>query len=161
MQKKSPHELTSQPGSYALVLHRSRGGSIMVGKFGILQFRAGFYVYIGSAFGPGGVRSRVGRHLQGSESRHWHIDYFRPGAEIIEVWYSNDPIRREHDWAQHLMASVGAKVPLRGFGSSDCQCRSHFVFFPACPKFDRFHEKLREQIPGHQKIKRIELDGSQ
>ncbi len=48
-------------GSYALLMENRRCSSILVGALGEVEFKRGFYVYIGSAFGPGGVDARVRR----------------------------------------------------------------------------------------------------
>jgi len=42
-----------------------------------LDLLPGYYIYIGSAFGPGGVRARMLRHLRADKPKHWHIDYLR------------------------------------------------------------------------------------
>jgi Uri superfamily endonuclease len=64
--------------------------SLRVGKLGILNGRSGYYVYIGSAFGPGGLQARVRRHLKAVSCLHWHIDYVRQILPIVEVWYTTD-----------------------------------------------------------------------
>ena len=45
--------LPSLPGTYALVLRFSSGLEIVVGRLGVLAVQPGFYVYVGSALGPG------------------------------------------------------------------------------------------------------------
>jgi len=32
-----------------------------------------------------------------------------------------------------------------GFGSSDCRCTSHLIYFPALPQFETFRRKLEER----------------
>ena len=48
---------------------------ILVGRLGALPVEPGFYVYVGSAFGPGGLERRVGRHATTEKKHRWHIDY--------------------------------------------------------------------------------------
>ena len=65
-------------GTYALILRSSSQQTITVGKLGKIKMRKGYYIYVGSAFGPGGVRARVKRHCHIRKPPHWHIDYIRP-----------------------------------------------------------------------------------
>jgi len=48
--------------------------AIRVGKLGVLPLQPGFYVYVGSAHGPSGLRARLAHHLGPGSRRHWHID---------------------------------------------------------------------------------------
>ena len=56
--------LPSLPGTYALVVRVSGRSEIAVGKLGVLAAQPGFYVYVGSAMGPGGLAARIGRHCR-------------------------------------------------------------------------------------------------
>ena len=47
-------------GAYALVLHLERKEEITVGRLGTFAFPAGYYLYAGSALGPGGLEARLG-----------------------------------------------------------------------------------------------------
>jgi Uri superfamily endonuclease len=96
-----------------------------------MQLRRGYYVYVGSACGPGGLRSRIGHHLRAAERPRWHIDYLRARLPISGVWYCG--LRCEHEWATSIAALPGAEIPLPGFGSSDCGCAAHLVYFKALP----------------------------
>jgi Uri superfamily endonuclease len=98
-----------------------------------MQLQPGFYVYIGSALGPGGVRARLAHHMRPAERPHWHIDYLRFHTTLEEIWFCYDPKSREHDWAIRLAGLPGASMPLAGFGSSDCECESHLLFFEKRP----------------------------
>ena len=51
--------LPPAPGTYALVLRVSAPTTLAVGQLGDITFSPGYYVYIGSAHGPGGVKARV------------------------------------------------------------------------------------------------------
>ena len=120
-------------GTYALVLFCSRPKLVRIGQLGALRLRRGFYVYVGSALGPGGVHARIAHHRKVSRQPHWHIDYLRRHTQLDRVWYSSGPVRREHDWARFIRALTGASVPIAGFGSSDCRCLAHLVFFTRRP----------------------------
>ena len=131
----------SQSGTYALVLHSDCTTTITVGRCGRLRLQQGCYIYVGSAFGPGGVEARV-RHHRGISARpHWHIDYLRPELRLVEVWFTHDPEHREHQWAAIFAAWRGTTVPLPGFGASDCRCPSHLFHLIRPPEFKRFRRK--------------------
>ena len=46
------------PGTYVLVLRCSSNRTIRVGCLGSIRLRPGYYLYVGSGFGPGGLRAR-------------------------------------------------------------------------------------------------------
>lgn len=43
-------------------------------KQGTARPEAGWYVYSGSAKGPGGLRSRLRHHFRKTKKSHWHVD---------------------------------------------------------------------------------------
>ena len=147
-----------EAGTYALILRASRARSIRAGQLGHLKVRRGTYVYVGSAFGPGGVLARVRHHEGISRAPHWHVDYLRPAVRIAEVWYSHDPIQREHQWAGILAAMRGASVPLPRFGASDCRCGSHLFFFESPPSLRSFRGRIRAAAPEHRRMERAGAD---
>lgn len=119
--------MRSEPGTYVLVLRSPGRERIRVGKWGELATEAGYYLYVGSAFGPGGVLSRVSRHCRGHKAKRWHIDYLREYAAVSAVWYIHSAVRYEHRWAEALR-NLEHTVPISGFGCSDCRCDSHLFF---------------------------------
>ena len=137
------------PGTYSLVLESSIKKSIEIGKLGTLRLKPGFYVYIGSAFGPGGLKARIKHHFNYSSHPHWHIDYLRPFLQLCEIWYTYDSIRREHQWAEVHAHSRIAYTTLPGFGSSDCRCPSHFFFYKSKPSGNHFRRKIRFKFKNH------------
>ena len=116
-------------GTYALLLHLPVSTSISIPRFGATAFAQGMYVYVGSAFGLGGIRARVGRHLRPSRKQHWHIDWLLPHMRVSGFWFSTAPIHMECIWCQLLSRLDGATIPVRGFGSSDCHagCPAHLI----------------------------------
>ncbi|MBU3948898.1 MAG: GIY-YIG nuclease family protein [Proteobacteria bacterium] len=130
-----------KPGTYALVLLSEKRTYTQIGRWGRLNIRPGYYIYVGSAFGPGGVLARVSRHCRKAKSKHWHIDYLREFAIIASVWYSHSPIRLEHHWAAAL-AKLDETEPVKGFGCSDCKCESHLFFAAKEPKLAKFSSVL-------------------
>src|SRR5208337_915533 len=92
----------ARPGTYVLVLSSRSTDLIQIGKLGALQLQLGFYVYVGSALGPGGLRARLAHHLKPSRRPHWHLDYLRAHTRVEEICYRHDARRLEHIWAAHL-----------------------------------------------------------
>ncbi len=143
--------LNSQPGTYAIILRCSDEDSILIGQLGEFQLRKGHYIYIGSAFGAGGVRARVMRHHRDEKARHWHIDYLREHMPMVEAWYTHDAERREHRWVE-VMTGMNLVPCLKGFGSSDCACYSHLFHVTARPKISLFRAAVTRQVAGHDRI---------
>jgi len=141
--------LKGKRGSYALLFHAPDTVSVSAGKLGELSLQQGYYLYCGSAFGPGGVEARTAHHRRLSKRPHWHIDYLRPYLQLLAIWYTYDPQPREHQWAQQLATLRGASFPFPGFGSSDCTCVSHLVRLGYRPSFTAFRRRLRLQVPEH------------
>ena len=144
--------MRSLPGTYALFFKSKQKNRISVGKLGSLNLQPGYYIYIGSAFGPGGLKSRVGHHNKISSRHHWHIDYLGEYLSPAEVWYTYDTIHREHQWSQALAHARGVSTPLSGFGSSDCRCKSHLYFFSARPSRNYFRRKIHTVVNDHARI---------
>jgi Uri superfamily endonuclease len=135
--------IPAQPGTYALVLACRRTGTVRIGRLGTMQLREGFFVYVGSAFGAGGLEARVRHHLRPAARPHWHIDYLRAACDLVEVWYTTDAARHEHGWARTMARLPGARVPLPGFGSSDCDCTAHLFAFACPPSIREFRQRAR------------------
>jgi Uri superfamily endonuclease len=104
--------------------------SLAVGRLGRFTFPAGYYVYAGSARGPGGLSARLARHRRRGKRLHWHVDYLLARARLVEAWTVVSDRRLECAWARAVMALPGAQVPVPRFGASDCRCPAHLVFFP-------------------------------
>ena len=118
----------SQPGTYALIMRCSQSSQVSCGALGLLHIQPGWYIYIGSAFGPGGLRSRLSRHLDSSRPQRWHIDALKPAVKIHSIWLTTDPRRLEHAWAAACLAAPGLAVPWHRFGASDCRCPAHLFY---------------------------------
>ena len=140
------------PGTYALILTPNGSKPVKIGKLGLLQVRKGYYIYVGSAFGPGGLKARIAHHKKVSNRPRWHIDYLRKVTHLEALWYSFDSVRREHQWADILANAKGVTVPVPGFGSSDCNCKSHLYFYKSKPSVDYFRRRLRAKIEDHERV---------
>jgi len=144
--------MKSHPGTYAIVLEPNGERSIKIGKLGMLRVQAGYYIYVGSAFGPGGLSARIAHHKRQSQRPRWHIDYLRTTTKICEVWYTHDPGPREHQWAESLAGIKGVTAPFPGFGSSDCNCLAHLYHFKSKPALASFRRRLYARIKSHEKV---------
>jgi Uri superfamily endonuclease len=108
--------------------------AVQIGKLGVMRFPRGWYAYVGSAQGPGGVAARVRRHIRREKKLHWHIDYLLAQAEVKEVWGRLSGKRLECLWAKLLRSSQAAALPCSGFGASDCGCEGHLIGFSHRPQ---------------------------
>lgn len=127
-----------ESGTYVLELVLTQPKTVQPGLHtAAYRLERGHYLYFGSAFGSGGLRARLSRHIKGnSRARHWHIDALRaaalPAAFAFlqhNTRYASMPL--ECRWAQAVGALPHAVVPIRGFGASDCRsgCPAHLIMF--------------------------------
>jgi Uri superfamily endonuclease len=116
--------MKSEPGTYALILQSASKARVQIGRWRQIGLELGYYIYVGSAFGPGGVRARVLRHCCEAKVKHWHIDYLREHVTPLAAWANYGTERLEHHWAQ-IFFNMREMTPIQGFGCSDCKCYSH------------------------------------
>ena len=95
-------------GTYVLVLESCTFAELAIGRLGTLHLEPGCYLYVGSAFGPGGIAARVGRHAQTEKTARWHIDYLRERTRLVEVWYQCGDVHHEAQWAEARVQSERA-----------------------------------------------------
>jgi len=153
-------KIPSSPGTYALVLYCPHNCRLEVGKLGKFKFKPGWYAYVGSAFGRGGLRARCLHHLRPALRPRWHIDYLKAAAPLKAIWYTTDPVPREHQWANLIERRMHAGTPVPRFGSSDCACPSHLFHLPRKPSIEKFREAARRRLPGHTPISAFVLKPS-
>ncbi|HEB59535.1 MAG TPA: GIY-YIG nuclease family protein [Gammaproteobacteria bacterium] len=147
-------------GTYLLHLRITTAVTCHIGALGVWQLAPGDYAYVGSAFGPGGVRARVSHHLASYARPRWHLDYLRDVATISAVWYSCDPRRREALWSRLLAGWPGVTQPVPGFGASDCKAgsvvQSHLFWFDPPPSLAAFYGVVQKRAPRHAAIVAID-----
>jgi len=115
-------------GTYCLVISLPDSVGMRIGSLGTKKLPAGIYVYVGSALS--GIERRVSRHRAAKKRRRWHIDYLLDKADVLSVIaIPTDRKSTECAVFQALASCEDASVPIDGFGSSDCTCRSHLVSF--------------------------------
>ena len=132
-------------GTYALLLGAASSVTVEVGALGAVELEPGAFVYVGSAFGPGGLAARLRRHVQPRKSSpHWHVDYLRAALSLHGAWISPDENRHECTWAQSIARLESSSVPLSGAGASDCLCSTHF--FRIAPLAGAGSDQAQSQI---------------
>ncbi len=116
-------------GTYFLLIEVKKDLEVKVGALGNVPFKQGMYVYVGS--GLKNLEARLDRHRKMSKGksnvRRWHVDYLlsHPRVELLDVYYKKGEKREECKTAKHF-AKLGK--PVKGFGSSDCNCGSHLFY---------------------------------
>ena len=100
-------------------------GPLRVGRLGVLCFD-GWYVYVGSALGPGGLK-RLQRHFDYADRRdapiRWHVDALLGAGALRGAVVGVTDERMECRLANAL--GMGLTPGFTGFGSSDCSCATH------------------------------------
>jgi Uri superfamily endonuclease len=136
----SQRESFPATGIYTLIILLSKDLSLNVGRFGLRNFPKGYYTYTGSAMGKGraNLKRRISRHLTKEKPKRWHIDYLlaNPNTQVTAVVAAQTNKRLECAINQQLKETGMAKIPVRGFGASDCKenCTTHLLFFPDTAK---------------------------
>ena len=128
-------------GAYALLVRLHRPLKPQIPALGTCILGPGAYVYCGSAYGRGGLRARVARHLRSGKPAHWHVDRLTEAGRIKGVGVRVGGC--ECDLIDVLTVH-GATVPIPGFGSSDCRrCPAHLLAVP-----DGFDDVALDAIVG-------------
>jgi Uri superfamily endonuclease len=151
--KAQPVHLMDLPeanGTYILIVQVSQMKRLAIGSLGEFDIIPGFYAYVGSAFGTGGLRARIGHHLESTAEPHWHIDYLLQVATPVEVWFTTADRKLEHQWAERLEDAPGFHVPILRFGSSDYHRSrsSHLFYCKRRPSFRWFQQQVMESFEG-------------
>ncbi|MDI6689916.1 MAG: GIY-YIG nuclease family protein [Actinomycetota bacterium] len=111
-------------GVYGLLLKLPRDDEFEIGKLGPVEFKSGYYVYIGSALGS--LKARINRHRKLKKNLRWHIDYLVAKAIVVEIIYAETTEKKECNIARGLSRYFNS---IANFGSSDCGCQSHLFYF--------------------------------
>ena len=143
-------QLPEAKGTYILIASVAQTKRLEIGQLGTFAVVPGFYAYVGSAFGAGGLRARIGHHLGSTSNPHWHIDYLLKYATPIEFWYTTADHRLEHHWAELLERAKRFRTSIPRFGSSDYhRSRStHLFYSKRRPGFPWFEQQVRAQFEG-------------
>lgn len=138
--------LQRHPGTYLLFLTLYSHAEIQIGrsKSGKMTFFPGYYFYVGSALGPGGLGSRLQRHASDTVRKHWHIDYFTEKAKLIGAFVIENEKRLECKMAKNIERLT--EVCYEGFGASDCACKGHLFFIGTSLDESLFIKEVEEKL---------------
>ncbi len=122
-------------GTYLLMLHLPAAlWGVVIGRLGCFDFAAGYYLYVGSAFGSGGLAARLRHHQRRNKPHpHWHVDYLRAQAHLCEIWSVSYPQPLEDQWCQTLLCQHWLQQPIPRFGASDTRNPTHLFYTPRMP----------------------------
>jgi len=143
-------------GTYVLALRLAKAQPVSIGRRGQIEFPAGWYLYVGSALGPGGLPARLARHrrrLGPAKRPHWHVDYLRQQALWGGAWACASAQRQECVWAAELRRLPEARVIAPRFGASDCRCPTHLVWVRDLPA-----ERWFERVLGAHRVRPVERE---
>ena len=138
----------STNGVYTLLLFLAKETTLNIGKLGKQRFPSGYYSYTGSALGKGAtnLKHRIVRHLRKEKRMFWHIDYLLAdkNVSVEAVIVVETDKKMECNLNSYLKKIKGAKVPVNGFGASDCKkkCGSHLLYFPEIKNVDWLVQKI-------------------
>lgn len=132
--------LSGDPGTYILMIQLEDDAQIRIASLGMVQFRAGSYLYVGSALR--GLEARLARHLRQEKRLYWHIDYLLERGTIREIWYHLGPQRLECVWARALAGAAGISPFPSPFGASDCACHTHLFYSQTTPSLETLQTHL-------------------
>jgi Uri superfamily endonuclease len=134
-----------------LIIENHADIEVEIGKIGRIEFKKGFYAYVGSALS--GLDRRIERHLRNpgdNKKLHWHIDYFLACStvEVKEVVFAETEERKECEIAanMHLKKRVGS---IENFGCTDCSCKSHLFFSSSLARLKEHVYNCFHSVAGH------------
>ena len=138
-------------GSYCLLFEVDSDLKVKVRNGRNFQIKRGIYIYCGSAFGGGGVKRRVLRHLKRDKKEHWHIDFLttRDETEFIGFWIFEGK-RCECEIAGKI-SNFGEAV--KGFGSTDCRCESHLFKVEDLNPVEEIFRELEGKLLNPEEVK--------
>jgi sugar fermentation stimulation protein A len=119
-------------GVYQLLFSLPVPRKVKVGRKGVFDFPKGYYVYTGSA--KNSLKSRIRRHLKKNKNKFWHIDYLLPYAKIKDIVIRSQ--KSECYWNNKLFELAEPEILVNGFGSSDCKCTAHLLYFRRKPELN-------------------------
>ncbi len=151
----------TEGGTYALVLESGNHPGLRIGRLGTFRLPPGFLVYVGSAFGGGGVAHRTGRHRDPNSLLRWNIDHLKAIAHPVELWWTLNNQKKpvECHWAMTLANFPGYCCPAPRCGGNDCKrCPAHLFHVATRPRCEEFVSAVRGSVPLHGPVYRQQLD---
>lgn len=155
-------------GTYALAIEIEKDINLQIGRLGRFKFPAGFYLYIGSA--QNNLEKRIQRHLRKEKKLFWHIDYLlnSPQVKARRIWARKG--RWECSLAKKMILDKRFRIPIPGFGSTDCRCKAHlFLNLKEESEAEFLHQNnfslldcslKSDKFQGKEEISKVKPDGS-
>jgi Uri superfamily endonuclease len=149
------------PGTYIVFYYLARPAKrLRIGALGTFDFPAGYFGYVGTAFGGGGVKKRTERHRTRISNDRWNIDYLKRRCKPVALWWTHDRAKVEFQWAEILGSMPGRSFPAPGFGAADNDgAEAHLVRFAKMPSFAVFRRRVEDAMTGHAPIHRMRIRG--
>jgi Uri superfamily endonuclease len=143
--RHGPSAERNYQGAYTLIIRSGRPHRITVGRHLSIVLERGLYLYTGSALGRGStsLEWRLSRHLSRDKKNFWHIDRIlaSDSAYLVSAIVARTKSRVECRVNTALLGDPSIRVLLKGIGSSDCKCESHFLM--ARCELDALQRKVR------------------
>ena len=127
-------------GNYLIILRIEKDCTIEIGALGKVDFKKGYYIYVGSAMKA--LTKRIERHKRLRKGMHWHIDYLRAKASFHAALPIRSHVNMECEIASAMKGI--SEDEIKGFGASDCNCASHLYVMNEDPlSSENFHDFLQ------------------
>ncbi len=119
--------IPSTKGTYVILLRIDKVFRDNVGSLGMVMLEPGLYVYIGSACGYGGLKSRILRHINKEKKIRWHIDYItsKSFSKVVAIAYTFIEKSLEECISRILEYSPLFSIAWPKFGCSDKHSKTH------------------------------------
>ena len=131
-------------GAYILVIEVEKSLRIKVGKLGKIDFKKGFYCYVGSALGKSlSLENRIKRHLRKRKRLKWHIDYLLKNSSVRVRGFILFPTQEKVECLISKKIEEKADKTIERFGASDCKCRGHLHYFKEKKKLIKVLDEIR------------------
>jgi Uri superfamily endonuclease len=151
----------STPGTYLLLLKLPEQSDIEIGRSRSISLDPGWYCYVGSALGSGGLAARLRRHASVSVRKHWHIDYLLPHVQLTGALVREGAQRYECTWASWV--NQVAVLCVERFGASDCKCNGHLFYigvsvYEGLSFIEQAQKDLHAHYIGQEELTRLVLN---
>jgi len=120
-------------GVYYLILEVVSDFKLNVGVLGLITLAKGYYIYVGSARGRGGVLARVLRHFRRGKRIHWHIDYLTSSewVNVVSAVVIFGDLS-EGDLVRVVDTDTCFKPAVKGFGCCDYKGHGTHLYRYTC-----------------------------
>ncbi len=67
-------QIPAHRGAYLLLIELTKATDVRLSNKRRASLVPGHYLYAGSAYGPGGLKARIARHMRRAKVQRWHVD---------------------------------------------------------------------------------------